>query len=101
MDDTENDEDDNDDIYIDCRPVGSDGKALYEEDLSLFKPSINMGNFKKLEKTFSFMEKIKNSPAFYLIIGFLIAFVIVKFGGKAVAKGRQFLQKRAAGKLAQ
>lgn len=102
-DDTEDeeDEDDNNDIYIDCRPVGSDGKALYEEDLSLFKPSINMGNFKKLEKTFSFMEKIKNSPAFYLIIGLLIAFVIVKFGGKAVAKGRQLLQKRAARKLAQ
>lgn len=97
----EEDEDDNNDIYIDCRPVGSDGKALYEEDLSLFKPSINMGNFKKLEKTFSFIEKIKNSPAFYLIIGFLIAFVIVKFGGKAAAKGRQLLQKRAARKLAQ
>ena len=100
-DDTEDDEDDNNDIYIDCRPVGSDGKALYEEDLSLFKPSINMGNFKKLEKTFSFMEKIKNSPAFYLIIGLLIAFAIVSFGGKAIAKGSEFLQRRAARKLAQ
>ena len=99
--DNEDEDDDNDDIYIDCRPVGSDGKALYEEDLSLFKPSINMGNFKKLEKTFSFMEKIKNSPAFYLIIGLLIAFVIVKFGGTVAATGRQFLQKRAARKLAQ
>lgn len=98
--DTENEEDDNE-IYIDCRPTGSDGKALYEEDLSLFKPSLNMGSFKKLEKTFSFIDKIKNSPAFYVIIGLLIAFIIVKFGGKVAADGRAFLQKRAAGKLAQ
>ena len=60
-----------------------------------------MGSFKKLEKTFSFIDKIKNSPAFYVIIGLLIAFVIVKFGGKVAAEGRAFLQKRAARKLAQ
>lgn len=97
---TDNEDDDNE-IYIDCRPTGSDGKALYEEDLSLFKPSFNMGNFKKLEKTFSFIDKIKNSPAFYLIIGLLIAVVIVKLGGKVAAAGRAFLQQRAARKLAQ
>ena len=100
-DNDNNDDNDDNDIYIDCRPTGSDGKALYEEDLSLFKPSLNMGNFKKLEKTFSFIEKIKNSPVFYLIIGLLIAFVIVKFGNKAISKSREFLQKRAARKLAQ
>jgi hypothetical protein len=109
-DDSDNEDDDNSDnnddnsdneIYIDCRPTGSDGKALYEEDLSLFKPSLNMGSFKKLEKTFSFIDKIKNSPAFYLIIGLLIAVIIVKFGGKAIAKARGFLQKRTARKLAQ
>lgn len=98
-----NDDEDNDDndIYIDCRPTGSDGKALYEEDLSLFKPSLNMGNLKKMDDAFSFMEKIKDSPAFYIIIGLLIALAIVKFGKTAVSKSREFLQKSAARKLAQ
>lgn len=100
-DENDNENDDDNDIYIDCRPTGSDGKALYEEDLSLFKPSFNMGSFKKLETTFSFMKKIKDSPAFYLIIGLLIAFIIVKFGNTAISKAKGFLQKRAARKLAQ
>lgn len=99
--DEDNNDDEDNDIYIDCRPTGSDGKALYEEDLSLFKPSLNMGNFKKMDDAFSFMEKIKDSPAFYIFIGLLIALVIVKFGKVAVSKSREFLQKSAARKLAQ
>ena len=102
-DDNDNDSD-NDDIYIDCRPTGSDGKVLYEENLSLFKPSLNMGNFKRLEKTFSFVKKIEHSPVFFLLIGFLIAFIIVKFGHKAISKSRALMglaKKKLAKKVVQ
>jgi len=100
-DDNDGDDDDDNDIYIDCRPTGSDGKALYEEDLTLFKPSSAMGNFKQLDNFFAFLEKIKDSPAFYLFIGLIIAFVIVKFGKSAVSKTREFLQRGATRNLAQ
>ncbi len=62
---------------------------------------MNQKKIKKLEKTLSIIQKIRNSPAFYLLIGLLIAFVIVKFGNKAVSKTRETLQRGATGKLAQ
>lgn len=99
--DSDQESSDTDDIYIDCQPTGNDGKALYEENLSAFKPSLKLGNMKLLNKFHEIIEKIEKSPALWFIIGLIIAFIVVKLGNFAISKTRQFLQKRAAGKLAQ
>ena len=95
------DDSDNDDIYIDCQPTGSDGKALYEENLSAFKPSISIGEIKEFSTVRDVIDDILNSPYFWIFVGLLISYIIIKYGKLVVAKVRGAIQHRGARKLAE
>ena len=69
---------DKDDIYIDCRPTGNEGKVLYEEDLTMFKPKIpNVFGGSKTNAG-KYLKDIITSPYFFFIIGLIIAVIYLK-----------------------
>jgi len=86
-----------DDIYIDCRPTGEDGKILYEEDINFIvdAESKMKNKLSGLEGHLTFIKKLENGPVLYIIIGLIIAYVIIKLTKIIAKKASEFLRKHA------